>query len=55
MGYRQATVSDILAIYNLVQETVKTIYPNYYLQEIVDFFVITIVWQRLQRMCKKDR
>lgn len=25
-------------VHNLVQETIQTIYPNYYLKEIVDFF-----------------
>lgn len=38
LKYEKATIKDIDIIYNLVQETIKTIYPKYYPIEIVDFF-----------------
>lgn len=38
MEYIKATKKDIDAVYELVQETIKTIYPKYYLAEVVDFF-----------------
>lgn len=38
MNYTKATQQDVLAVYDIVQQTVKTIYPNYYPFEVVDFF-----------------
>lgn len=38
MEYRKANLEDLQKVYEIVQETVKTIYPGYYPQEIVDFF-----------------
>ena len=38
MEYIKAIEKDIDAVYELVQETVKTIYPKYYPKEVVDFF-----------------
>lgn len=38
MQYIQATAEDAEKIYELVQNTVKTIYPRYYPWEIVQFF-----------------
>lgn len=38
MEYRLATVQEIEAIYTVVQFTIKKIYPNYYPEEVVDFF-----------------
>lgn len=38
MEYIRAALSDIDLIYDLVQETIKTIYPKYYPREVVDFF-----------------
>ncbi len=38
MEYIKATLSQTEQIYELVQETIKTIYPKYYPQEVVDFF-----------------
>lgn len=34
----KATKSYCYEIYHLVQETIQTIYPNYYPEEVVDFF-----------------
>ena len=38
MEYIKATEKDLEQITALVQETIKTIYPNYYPKEVVDFF-----------------
>ena len=38
MEYIKATNKDIDAVYELVQKTIKTIYPKYYPAEVVDFF-----------------
>lgn len=38
MEYIKATKKDIDVVYELVQETIKTIYPKYYPVEVVDFF-----------------
>jgi len=36
--YELAKPEDIQAVYNVVQHTIKTIYPKYYPMEVVDFF-----------------
>lgn len=38
MDYRTASIEEALQIYNLVQRTIRTIYPQYYPAEVVDFF-----------------
>ena len=38
MKYIKASAADIDIIYNLVQETIRTIYPKYHPSEVVDFF-----------------
>lgn len=38
MEFILADKKDTERVYELVQETIKTIYPTYYLQEIVDMF-----------------
>lgn len=38
MKYINATLENAEQIYELVQDTIKTIYPRYYPQEVVDFF-----------------
>ena len=38
MEYRLAKQNEADAIYDLVQTTIKEIYPKYYLKEIVDMF-----------------
>lgn len=38
MFYQQATAQDIQKIHEIVQHTIKTIYPKYYPAEVVDFF-----------------
>ena len=38
MIYELATTEDLQAVYDVVQHTIKTIYPKYYPTEVVDFF-----------------
>ena len=38
MEYLKAKREDLDQIYQLVQETIQTIYPQYYPESIVDFF-----------------
>lgn len=38
MEYRTATEQDIEPVFNLVQMTIKEVYPKYYPKEVVDFF-----------------
>lgn len=38
MIYELATMEDLQTVYEIVQHTIKTIYPNYYPKEVVDFF-----------------
>lgn len=38
MEYIKATESDAEEIFRIVQDTIKTIYPRYYPQEVADFF-----------------
>lgn len=38
MEFLKAKKEDLEQIYALVQETIKEVYPKYYLKEIVDMF-----------------
>lgn len=38
MIYELATIEDLQAVYDVVQSTIKTIYPKYYPAEVVNFF-----------------
>jgi len=38
MIYELATTEDLQAVYDVVQHTIKTVYPKYYPIEVVDFF-----------------
>lgn len=38
MIYELATTEDLQSVYDVVQHTIKTIYPKYYPLEVVDFF-----------------
>ncbi len=38
ISYLQATPAHCAAIYALVQECIRTVYPKYYSEEVVDFF-----------------
>lgn len=38
MKITRATTEEAESIYNLVQHTIRTIYPKYYPREVVDFF-----------------
>ncbi len=51
MEYTKATLANIEQVYELVQETIKTIYPRYYPKEAVDFFchnyIMKIVYEKI--------
>lgn len=36
---REATINDLMIIQSIVYKTISEIYPNYYPQEVVDFFI----------------
>ena len=38
MIYELAKTEDLQVVYDVVQDTIKTIYPKYYPMEVVDFF-----------------
>lgn len=38
MTYEVATIEDLQDVYDVVQHTIKSIYPKYYPREVVDFF-----------------
>lgn len=38
MEYIQAKQEDLLTVFHIVQDTIKTVYPKYYPKEVVDFF-----------------
>ena len=38
MIYELATIEELQAVYDLVQHTIKTVYPKYYPAEVVVFF-----------------
>lgn len=38
MEYKKATESDIESVFELVQATIREVYPKYYPKEVVDFF-----------------
>ena len=38
MIYELAKEEDLQAVYDVVQHTIRTIYPKYYPAEVVDFF-----------------
>ena len=38
MEYKKATLQESESIYEMVQTTIKTVYPKYYPKEVVDFF-----------------
>ena len=39
MEYIRATESDTEEIYRIVQDTIRTVYPRYYPEEVVEFFL----------------
>ena len=38
MKYELATIKELRAVYDIVQHTIKTVYPKFYPAEVVDFF-----------------
>lgn len=53
MEYAQATESNIEQIVQLVQETIKTIYPKYYPYEVVEFFCELHSYKNISEDIKK--
>ncbi|MCQ2973264.1 MAG: GNAT family N-acetyltransferase [Bacteroidales bacterium] len=39
MKYQTATLKDLQVIFEIVQETIKQVYPKYYPTEVVNFFL----------------
>ena len=39
MEYMKATKDCLDQVLNIVQKTIRTVYPKYYPSEVVDFFV----------------
>ena len=39
MNLRRANLQDLKEILTIVHDTVNRVYPNYYLPEVVDFFI----------------
>lgn len=40
MIYELAKIEDVQKVYDVVQHTIKTVYPKYYPAEVVDFFCV---------------
>ena len=38
MKYELATIKELRAVYDIVQHTIKTVYPKFYPAEVVNFF-----------------
>jgi len=38
MIYELATIEELQAVYDLVQHTIKKVYPKYYPAEVMEFF-----------------
>ena len=38
MTYELAIIEELQAVYDIVQHTIKTVYPKFYPTEVVDFF-----------------
>ena len=55
MEYIKATERDLEQITVLVQETIKTIYPNYYPKEVVDFFSRLHCVENIEKDVEKGR
>lgn len=47
MEYRKAEQADILSVLELIQNTIRTVYPRYYLPGIVEYF---LEWHSLERL-----
>ena len=54
MEYLLATEKETEQIVALVQDTIKCIYPKYYLNEVVDFFCGFIVMRIYPRISKVE-
>lgn len=48
MEYRLAKPEDAKKIYEIVQDTIRKVYPKYYLPEIVDMYYRSFREKKLQ-------
>lgn len=55
MQYTRAMVEDLEQIFALVQKTIKTVYPKYYLAEVVDFFCMLHSYDCIRKDIENDR
>lgn len=55
MEYITATIKDLQEIYNVVQESIKTVYPQYYPKDVVDFFSELHSKEKIQNDIEKGR
>lgn len=49
MKFKKASLEHLDAVYELVQETIQSIYPRYYPQDVVDFFCKHHQKERIQQ------
>ncbi len=52
MIYELAKIQDAQEVYNVVQHTIKTVYPKYYPVEVVDFFCDLHSMDAIKRILK---
>ena len=55
MEYTKATIDDMEAFYDLVQNTIQEVYPKYYPEEVVRFFSQQHCWENLERDLEEER
>ena len=55
MEYTKATNDDMEEVYNFVQNTIQEVYPRYYPDEVVRFFMQQQCWENLERDMEEDR
>lgn len=49
MNYRKGTQKDLTEIYELVKTSIEETYPQYYLQEIIDMFLVLHSKENIQK------
>lgn len=55
MNYTKATMDYMEEIYNLIQDTIRDIYPRYYPEEVVRFLSQQQSWENLERDLDEER
>jgi GNAT superfamily N-acetyltransferase len=54
MNIKKATLKDLGTIYDIVQDTIRGIYPNYYPTEVVDFFLFHHNKENIKKDLEKE-